>query len=69
MNELLDLQKLVESRDARKIAELIKLHGLTIEDSKIKIPDDKVNDLTAYWDKRQLVKKILLNSASTGALN
>ena len=69
MNELLDLPKLIRDKDADKIVQLIKKHALKIESGKIKIPKQISEDLFSYWDKRQLVRKILLNSALTGALN
>lgn len=63
MNEILDLKKLVDCKDARAIAKVMKTFGMTIDKGKIIIPEEKIKEVVAYWDKRQLVKKILLNSA------
>jgi DNA polymerase elongation subunit (family B) len=45
------------------------LHNLVIKDGKIVSSAEKVKEFTEYWDKRQLVRKILLNSAYGALLN
>jgi len=57
------LDKLVESKDAKKIAHYMENHNLRLENGKIVCRDKKyVDERIIFWDKRQLVKKINLNS-------
>ena len=57
------LHNLVESKDAKKIAHYMENHNLTIQDNKIVCNDKNyVKEQVSFWDKRQLVKKINLNS-------
>lgn len=66
------LDSLIESRNKEELQRYISEFGLEIRDKKI-IP--KVEHVDAwrlaadYWDKRQLVRKILLNSAYGALLN
>lgn len=47
----------------KKIAHYMENHNLKLEDGKIVCRDKKyVNEQISFWDKRQLVKKINLNS-------
>lgn len=58
-----NIKKLVEQRDPSRIAAYMKEHGLKLQDGKIVCDDPtKTKAAIAYWDKRQLVKKINLNS-------
>jgi hypothetical protein len=61
---LLELQKAIEAEDIAKIKELMKKHNLILKNSKI-IPanPDEYKRRTDFWDKRQYVRKILLNSS------
>ena len=57
------LDKIVASKDAKKIALYMENHNLKLEDGKIVCRDKNyVNEQISFWDKRQLVKKINLNS-------
>ena len=57
------LDKIVASKDAKKIALYMENHNLKLEDGKIVCRDKKyVSEKISFWDKRQLVKKINLNS-------
>ena len=62
----MNIEELIKKRDAEGIAALIKEHNLTLVDSKI-VPADKVaksnlNSKSEFYDRRQLARKILLNS-------
>lgn len=58
-----NLGRLVESKDAKKIAHYMENHNLKLENGKIVCRDKKyVDEKIIFWDKRQLVKKINLNS-------
>lgn len=57
------LNKLIQSKDAKKIALYMENHNLKLKDGKIICADKEyVNEKISFWDKRQLVKKINLNS-------
>jgi len=61
-----ELKQAIQNKDAAKIASLVKQYGLTIENNKISASDENCNQMTGFWDKRQLVKKINLNSLNFG---
>ena len=57
------LNSLVQSNDAKKIALYMENHNLELKDGKIVCTDKEyVKEQISFWDKRQLVKKINLNS-------
>jgi len=57
------LNALLQSGDEKKIAHYLDNHRLKICDNKVVAMDQKeVKDQVEYWDRRQLVKKINLNS-------
>jgi len=57
------LHKIIESNDAKKIAHYLENHNLRIKDNKIVSNDSEyVKSQVEYWNRRQLVKKINLNS-------
>ena len=68
-----DLQKLEQIFNTGSKAELeefVNTHNLIIENGKIYARDKQtVTDTVAFWDKRQLVKKINLNSLYGALLN
>lgn len=65
-----DLKLLIESKDRQKLVEFIKKHNLAIKNGKVVHSDPKfVKQQIEYWDKRQLVKKINLNSLYGAILN
>lgn len=72
MSEIHDLPKILESGDARTIAEFMAEHRLEIKDGLI-VPSldivDKVKSQTIFWDQRQQARKILLNSLYGALLN
>jgi len=61
-----DLKKVIATGNASVIAEYMKKHKLEIRDNKITASQTECNMMEAYWDKRQLVKKINLNSLNLG---
>lgn len=63
------LRDLVKNKDAPALKQYMQRYGLEIKDGKIVASTDKVKEFTEYWDKRQLVRKILLNSAYGALLN
>lgn len=59
----MEIKKLIEQGNAMEIVRYMKKHNLTLEGGKIKHIDPKfVKKQQEFWDKRQLVKKINLNS-------
>jgi len=65
-----EIKKLLEEKNIEKIKELIKSGFLKIEDGKLMYADQAyAKDQEEYWDKRQLVKKINLNSLYGAILN
>ena len=69
MLDLVELKNAIDKRDAKKIAQLIKENNLTIKEQKITADEHICNEIINFWDKRQLVKKINLNSLKLGAAN
>ncbi len=68
--EIFDLNKLkdlVKSGKTNEISSYMKLHNLVVEGNKI-IPKDpeEYKKKSDFWDKRQYVRKILLNSLNLG---
>ena len=66
------LDRVLKTKDKHKILQFLDEWGLIIENKKIypKPEYKKVwEDAYSYYDKKQLVKKINLNSASIGAFN
>jgi len=68
MLEINELKTAIKNKDANKIATLVKTHNLVIKDNKITATQEVVSQLSAFWDKRQLVKKINLNSLKLGRI-
>jgi hypothetical protein len=57
------INNLIENNQIKDLAEYMKIHNLVLtEDNKIIKKQGSFSDEFAFWDKRQLVKKILLNS-------
>jgi len=63
---MLDVKKLndlLNDGDAEKIAEFMQVNGLELRGTEIHSKNPElINEKIEYWDKRQLVKKINLNS-------
>lgn len=65
-----EIVKLIQSKDVEEIKKLMESGVLKISDNKITYADEKFAvDQEEYWDKRQLVKKINLNSLYGAILN
>lgn len=64
MIDITHLNKLIDSGNTDELIKYMKIHNLKLtDDNKIVCDKATVDEAFAYWDKRQLVKKILLNSA------
>lgn len=64
------LKEFLESGDKDNIIDYINKHNLCIKDGKVIYRDQEdLKRIIGYWDKRQLVKKINLNSAYGALLN
>lgn len=63
MIDIILLKKLIESKDAVSLSQYIKENGLSLESNKIVATSSQIKQSYEYHDKRQLVRKILLNSA------
>lgn len=68
MLDVVELKTAIQEKNATKIAKLMKEHDLVIKDNKIAGSKDACNRISAFWDKRQLVKKITLNSLKIGRI-
>ena len=61
--DIKELYELIDSKDAKRIAEYMDTHSLKMEDGKIVSQDKKyVKEQVAFWDQRQMAKKINLNA-------
>jgi hypothetical protein len=63
------LKNLIKTKDAPALKQYMQRYGLEIRDNKIIASHTKVKEFADYWDKRQLVRKTLLNSAYGALLN
>jgi DNA polymerase elongation subunit (family B) len=64
------LQQILDSGTRADLDKFVQENNLVIEDNKIKMASEtQAIEAVAFWDKRQLVKKILLNSAYGSLLN
>jgi DNA polymerase elongation subunit (family B) len=65
-----EIKKLIETRDVKELRKLVRSGVLEVVDGKIRYKDQKyAKDQEEYCDKRQLVKKINLNSLYGALLN
>jgi hypothetical protein len=62
MLDVTDLELAIKNKDVKKIVMYIKEYNLKISNSKITASKEIIDKAEEYWDKRQLVKKINLNS-------
>ena len=64
------LKELIAKKDVVGIANFIKTHDLKIENNKV-IPNNNehIKYLRNFWDQRQLIRKILLNSTYGATAN
>lgn len=63
------VKKLVEEKNVHELKKYMDIHNLSIIENKIVADSDTTEKFKEYWDKRQLVRKILLNSAYGALLN
>jgi DNA polymerase elongation subunit (family B) len=64
------LQELVNDGHKKRVVQYMNQHSLTVKDGKAIARDQKaLKRIIGFWDKRQLVKKINLNSAYGALLN
>lgn len=64
------LKELVEEGHKKRVVQYMNQHNLTVKDGKAISRDQKtLKRIIGFWDKRQLVKKINLNSAYGALLN
>lgn len=64
------MMQLLESGDKNAICNYINLHQLCVKNGKLIAMDGAKNkEIIDFWDKRQLVRKINLNSVYGGLLN
>jgi hypothetical protein len=62
MLDVSEIERAIENGDAEKLADLIKTYNLKIEDGRITADSAVSKKYEDFWDGRQLIKKILLNS-------
>lgn len=62
MLDIPHLKNLIVNNDAKAIANYIKKYNITFANNKLIFSEKNKQDAEEYWDKRQLVKKLLLNS-------
>lgn len=64
------LNKLIEEGSKKRLVDYMNQHKLTVKNGKAVYRDQaEIRDIKSFWDKRQLVKKINLNSAYGALLN
>ena len=63
------IKTLIETKNVYELKKYMDLYGLKLEGTKIIASSEQVEKFKEYWDKRQLVRKILLNSAYGALLN
>lgn len=65
-----DLKSLIEAGDRDRVVAYMNRYRLTVKEGQVCFRDiDKLKFIIGFWDKRQLVKKINLNSAYGALLN
>lgn len=70
MIDIEHINSLIENKQTKELAEYMKLHDLVLtDDNKIVKKSGSFSEEIEFWDKRQLVKKILLNSLYGALLN
>lgn len=65
MIDVQELKEAIKAKDTQKVAALMKQYNLRLVDGKITAEPATTKLYYEYWDRRQLVKKISLNSALT----
>ena len=58
----IEIQDAIAAGDAAKLAAMIKNGELSLDGTKLKAKPEAVSEAYNFWDRRQLIKKILLNS-------
>lgn len=67
--QAIEIKKLIQEKNTKELRKLINAGILIVEDGKIKSNKEYGKNQEEYWDKRQLVKKINLNSLYGAILN
>lgn len=58
-----ELYDVIDQQDPKKLYDFMKANDLYLENGKLVAKDkNRIHDFIEYWDKRQLVRKIMLNS-------
>lgn len=57
-----EISEAINRNDPSALAALIKKHNLSLNENKIIADPSYVAQSAIYWDRMQLIKKILLNS-------
>jgi len=52
----------IKQKDPVKLAAAMRKYNLTLKEDRIVADPEYLNKSAAYWDRMQLIKKILLNS-------
>jgi DNA polymerase elongation subunit (family B) len=63
------IKKLISEKNIHELKLYMDTHNLIIRNGKITASAETISKFKEYWDKRQLVRKILLNSAYGALLN
>lgn len=69
MLDVSNIKQAIQNRDAKQIARYLKDNVLDLAGSRLTADKKTAKELVAFWDKRQLVKKINLNSLYGALLN
>jgi hypothetical protein len=67
MVDIEHIKNLLNDKKFDQLANYMKAHGLKLKGNKIIATANTINYVMEYLDKRQLVRKILLNSALTSS--
>jgi DNA polymerase elongation subunit (family B) len=62
MLDAVEIEDAIQKKDASRLAQLIKNNQLKLQNNKITADDQTIAKASDFWDRRQLIKKILLNS-------
>jgi hypothetical protein len=57
-----EIQSAIAAGDAAKLAAMIKNGELVLDGNKLKAVPEAASEAYDFWDRRQIIKKILLNS-------
>jgi hypothetical protein len=63
MLELTELQTAIDGGDAEKLADMVVKFDLKLDGNRITAEKEVTKRYEDFWDRRQLIRKILLNSS------